>query len=202
VPSPIRRRRPRLALAGGDVASLVELATATGGLLFRRYDLDGNLASRAASSLDRLQAPVVTVEVDLDRARPDRRTAVRWSAIVPHAVLQLAWDPTTRDLEVSLPATAAVVHLPPLEPLELQLSAEGSLDPAARFVRLDRFELEAPGVGRAQASGSGGGATPFSAQLHVDVPAVERVRATLRPLIDAVPDDSLSGAAAAGSPSR
>ncbi len=80
---------------GGDVANLVELATATGGLtLPAGYDLDGNLSASGVVS-GTLQAPVVTVEVAVDqaRARPTDGGA-RWSAIVPHAVLQLAWDPT------------------------------------------------------------------------------------------------------------
>jgi hypothetical protein len=184
---------------GGDVAKLVELATATGALtLPAGFELDGKLAARGVVS-GTLQAPIInaTVAVDQARAGPTDGDA-GWSAIVLHAVLQLAWDPTTRDLEVSLPATAAAIHLPPLEPLELQLSAEGSLDPAARLVRAGRIELEAPGIGRAHATGSGGGAMPFSAQLHVDVPEVERVRDTLRPLFDPVPHDlALAGAAAA-----
>ena len=184
---------------GGEVAKLVELATATGGMtLPAEYKLDGNLTARGVVS-GTLQAPVVTAEVALDQARAGPTDGgARWSTVVPRAVLQLAWNPTNRGLEVSLPVTAVTAYLPPLEPLELQLSAEGSLDPAARFVRLGRLELEAPGVGRAHAAGSGGGTAPFSAQLHLDLPDVERVRATLRPLLDAVPPGfTLSGAAAA-----
>jgi len=184
---------------GGDVAKLVELATATGGLtLPAGYKLDGKLAARGVVS-GTLEAPVVTAEVALDQARAGPTDGgARWSTIVPHAVLQLAWNPTNRGLEVSLPATAVTAHLPPLEPLELQLSADGSFDPAAGFVRVGRLELEAPGVGRARATGSGGGTKPFSVQLHLDLPDVERVRTALRPLFDAVPNDlALSGAAAA-----
>ncbi len=184
---------------GGDATRLAELATAIGAVAPPAgCTLDGALAARGTVS-GTLQAAAATAEVTLDQARAGPADGEEsWSVLVPRARVGLAWKPTTRLLEASLPATAVAVHFPPLEPLELQLSADGTLDPAARFVRLGRLELEAPGIGGAHATASGGRAAPASVELHLELADVEQARRALRPLVDAAPDDvTLAGSASA-----
>lgn len=175
--------------AGGEVARLVELAT--GGLplsLAGQLEAHGTLAGPLA-------APSLVALATIHRVTVTPQPANGWSLQVPRAQLDFDWQPASGPARVALPATPFRLEAPRLGRLELEASAEGSVDPLTGGFLLERLDVGAAGLAVARVNASGKATGPIVSALHLELPDLERLRSTVRPLLDPLPPGlSLAGA--------
>lgn len=172
-------------VAGVEVARLVELAAAgnAGPLpvgLRGRLEAHGTLFGPPA-------APSLVASAIVERLVVTPQPANGWSLQAPRARLDLDWQPTAGLARVTLPATPATLEAPRLGPLDLVAGAEGTVVPSAGTFRLERLEVEAPGLAAARLTASGRRGGPVVSGLQLELPDLERLRSTVRPLVDPLP---------------
>jgi len=185
-------------VTGVEVARLVELATTAAGTagplplgLNGRLEAHGTLCGPPA-------APSLVASAIVERLAVTPQPANGWSLQAPRARLDLDWQPAAGLARVTLPATPATLEAPRLGPLDLVAGAEGTVVPSAGTFRLDRLEVEAPGLASARLTASGRRGGPVVSGLKLELPDLERLRSTVRPLVDPLPSSlTLTGAVTA-----
>ncbi len=182
----------KLAALAREAGATMPAAVAVRGSVTAEGTLSGSLAAPA------IEGRVEVASLQLDTSAGAGATARALSLSEGRAGARLAWRSPAGPIEIALLEAGGSVAVPPLAPFPASLAARGAIATAPLALRLDRADLDAPGLARLTASGEASleGEPRGTMRAHVEGIDLARWQSFLRPVVgDPAPGYSVRGSA-------